>query len=163
MPYSSRELLAALPRLRRYARFLVDDPAGADDIVAKTLERARIAAGADVARSRRAELLALLRTVHAEELAKPTPPRIASFAANDAAAGEPDDSRATQVLEELRRLSIEQREVVVLVAVERMSYDEVATLLRVPVATVLSRLQEARGALRSSAIGRTSTQTGQGR
>ena len=60
------------------------------------------------------------------------------------------------MLAELRRLPVEQREVVVLVAVERMSYDDVAALLHVPVATVMSRLQQARGALRSSAIARAS-------
>jgi len=166
MSYSSIELLAALPRLRRYARLLVDDPAFADDIVRKTLERARGAAGPDVARSQRRELLALLRAVHAEELARATPvaspPHVASYAANDAAAADSNGARARQVLEELRGLPVEQREVVVLVAVERMSYDEVATLLRVPVATVLSRLQQARSALRSSAIGRAPAQTGQG-
>jgi DNA-directed RNA polymerase specialized sigma24 family protein len=37
------------------------------------------------------------------------------------------------------------------VAVERMSYTEVAALLRLPVATVIARLSQAREALRSSA------------
>jgi RNA polymerase sigma-70 factor (ECF subfamily) len=165
MSYSSSELLAALPRLRRYACFLVDDPAHADDIVAKTLERARAAVGADAARSQCFELLALLRSVHAEEragLSQAPPPRNADSASRpeEAAAGAAD-VRARQVLQELRRLPVEQREVVVLVAVERMSYEEIATLLQVPVATVLSWLQQARGVLRSTAIGRTSAQGGQ--
>jgi len=158
MSYSSAELLAALPRLRRYARFLVDDPGRADDIVAKTLARARTAGSAAVARSQQAQLLALLRIVHAEEIARPTPRRVTPVAANSDPEDPPsrDGVEARQVLAELRRLPIEQREVVVLVAVERMSYDDVAALLRVPVATVISRLQQARGALRSSAIGRVS-------
>jgi RNA polymerase sigma-70 factor (ECF subfamily) len=41
------------------------------------------------------------------------------------------------------------REVLILVAVERLSYEETATLLRVPVATVFARLVQAREALRS--------------
>ena len=47
-----------------------------------------------------------------------------------------------------------------LVAVERFSYEEVVMILQVPVATVLSRLQQAREALRASAIGRASAHGG---
>ena len=111
-----------------------------------------------MARSRQSQLLALLRIVHAEEIARPTPRRVTPLAANSDPEDVPwrDGAEARQVLAELRRLPVEQREVVVLVAVERMSYDDVAALLHVPVATVMSRLQQARGALRSSAIGRAS-------
>jgi len=162
MPYSSRELLAALPRLRRYARLLVEDPACADDIVASTVARA--AAGSAL-RSAHHELLGLLRSVHAEALAREGSSPAAPIdgctrLAPGAPSAERDDDRARQVLVELRRLPLEFREVVVLVAVERLSYDEVATILEVPVATVLSRLQLAREALRASAIGRASAHGG---
>ena len=63
----------------------------------------------------------------------------------------PNAGRIEEVLTQLFRLPIEQREVLVLVAVERMSYQDVATLLAVPVATVLARLMQAREALRSVA------------
>ena len=164
MPYSSRELLAAVPRLRRYARLLVDDPARADDMVAKTLARARAAFPA-AERSQRTELLTLLRSVHAEALARERaghpPPPVAVAAEPEPPGLEPDDVRARQVLAELRRLPLELREAVVLVAVERMSYDEVATILKVPVATVLSRLQQARDALRAGAVGQAPAHGGQ--
>ncbi len=62
----------------------------------------------------------------------------------------PHTDRLQEILLPLFRLPIEQREVFVLVAVERMSYLEIATLLQVPVATVISRLLQARDALRSS-------------
>jgi RNA polymerase sigma-70 factor (ECF subfamily) len=55
------------------------------------------------------------------------------------------------MLAQLRALPLEQREVLVLVAVERMSYIDIAALLRLPVATVIARLSHAREALRSSA------------
>ena len=163
MPYSSRELLAAMPRLRRYARLLVEDPAYADDIVATTVARA--AAGAAL-RSQHYELLELLRSVHAEALARdrssPPPPIEGSPSglAPEASSAERGDVRAQQVLGELRRLPLELREAVVLVAVERLSYEEVAMILQVPVATVLSRVQQAREALRASAIGGASAHTG---
>ena len=159
MSYSSRELLAALPRLRRYARLLVEDPAYADDIVATTVARA---AAEPAPRSPHRELFGLLRSVHAEALARDrsgVPPPVDSSSsrlAPDASGARRDDVRAQQMLGELRRLPLELREPVVLVAVERLSYEEVAMILRVPVATVLSRLQQAREALRASAIGRAS-------
>ena len=161
MPYSSRELLAALPRLRRYARLLVEDPAYADDIVATTVARA---AAEPTLRSQRPELLELLRSLHAEALARdrpsaPPPRDGTADPVPPASSAERGDVRA-QVLGELRRLPLELREVVVLVAVERFSYEEVAMILQVPVATVLSRLQQAREALRASAIGRASAHGG---
>ena len=53
------------------------------------------------------------------------------------------------MLAQLRELPLEQREVLVLVAVERMSYVDIAALLHIPVATVISRLSQAREALRA--------------
>ena len=55
------------------------------------------------------------------------------------------------MLARLRELPLEQREILVLVAVERLSYAEVGSLLQMPVATVISRLSQAREALRTSA------------
>jgi RNA polymerase sigma-70 factor (ECF subfamily) len=109
-------------------------------------------------------LLELLRSVHAEALARdrsgPTPPIEPSGLAPEVSSAERGDVRAQQVLDELRRLPLELREAVVLVAVERLSYEEVAMILQVPVATVLSRVQQAREALHASAIGGASAHTG---
>ena len=46
------------------------------------------------------------------------------------------------------RLPPEQREVLLLAAVEEMRYEEIATLLSVPVGTVMSRLSRAREKLK---------------
>jgi RNA polymerase sigma-70 factor (ECF subfamily) len=48
----------------------------------------------------------------------------------------------------LQRLAPEQREVLLLVAVEELSYREVAFALAIPVGTVMSRLSRARAWLR---------------
>jgi RNA polymerase sigma factor (sigma-70 family) len=69
-----------------------------------------------------------------------------------------DAVRATQqshvelleVLRELARLPAEQREVLVLAAVEEMRYEEIATILSIPVGTVMSRLSRARALLQGS-------------
>ena len=54
-----------------------------------------------------------------------------------------------EVLEAFNRLTAEHRAVLVLVAVEEMSYREAASVLEVPIGTVMSRLNRARTELRS--------------
>ena len=161
MPFSATELLAELPRLRRYARILTDDPERADRLVEETLLRCRQMQGESALRirTRSTQLLALLRSVSAEQLASGTRRdatarrafrgRSNARADRSASVGSSLPDRGAQMLAQLRELPLEQREVLVLVAVERMSYTDVAALLRIPVATVISRLSQAREALRS--------------
>jgi RNA polymerase sigma-70 factor (ECF subfamily) len=53
----------------------------------------------------------------------------------------------------LQRLPVQQREVLLLVTVEELSYTEAATVLGVPVGTVMSRLARARERLREELQG----------
>jgi RNA polymerase sigma-70 factor, ECF subfamily len=53
-----------------------------------------------------------------------------------------------EVLRQLAKLPPEQREVLVLAAVDEMRYEEIATMLSIPVGTVMSRLSRAREKLR---------------
>ena len=53
----------------------------------------------------------------------------------------------------LQRLSPEQREVLLLVGVEELGYQEVARVLGVPIGTVMSRLSRARARLRAEMAG----------
>jgi RNA polymerase sigma-70 factor (ECF subfamily) len=53
-----------------------------------------------------------------------------------------------EVAEQLGRLPTEQREVLLLAAVEELRYEEIAALLAVPIGTVMSRLSRAREKLR---------------
>jgi RNA polymerase sigma-70 factor (ECF subfamily) len=55
----------------------------------------------------------------------------------------------TETMGYFSRLPVEQREVLALVAVEGMPYDEIATLLGVSIATVMARLSSARESMRS--------------
>lgn len=150
----SRAILAELPRLRRYARALVGNREAADDLIQDTLERAwmRVAQwrpGSDL----RSWLLAIMHNLRMDQLRRPT---LAAASLDDDE--EPADLpvRATQTdrieLAELGTalgcLPEEQRAVLLLVALEDMSYAEIATTLAIPVGTVMSRLARGRERLR---------------
>ena len=159
MPFSATELLAELPRLRRYARILTDDAVCADRLVEETLLRARQMQEDSLSEStHRTQLLALLRSVNAERApmdtrgdtpVRATLARMTSNADPSESLRQSPSDRGAQMLAQLRELPLEQREVLVLVAVERMSYVDIAALLHIPVATVISRLSQAREALRA--------------
>jgi len=53
-----------------------------------------------------------------------------------------------ETMQSVARLSPEQREVLVLAAVEEMRYEEIAAVMGIPVGTVMSRLSRAREKLR---------------
>ncbi|MGA8050198.1 MAG: sigma-70 family RNA polymerase sigma factor [Burkholderiales bacterium] len=145
-----------IPRLRRYARALVRDRAAADDLVQDTLERAWVKFhlyrdGTDL----RAWLFTVMHNVHvnrvravrATELLDEEMPELAHRAPQGDALMVRDLDRA------IVRLPDEQREVLLLVALEDMSYDEVARTLGIPIGTVMSRLSRAREKLRSMMLG----------
>jgi RNA polymerase sigma factor (sigma-70 family) len=153
------ELLAALPRLRRYARVLTGDSNRADDLVQDTLARAwekrgLWRAGSDL----RAWLFTIMHNVHVNQFARRRRELAeSSLDADDGpAAGWEVPVRATQsdrvelaeVLMHIRRLPSEQREVLMLAAVEELSYDEIARIQGIPIGTVMSRLNRARDKLR---------------
>jgi RNA polymerase sigma-70 factor, ECF subfamily len=153
------DLVAALPRLRRYARVLTGDSNRADDLVQDTLARAWEKRGLwQPGSNLRAWLFTIMHNVHANqfsirrrELAE------SSLDADDGpAAGWEIPVRATQsdhielveVLMHIRRLPTEQREVLMLAAVEELRYDEIARIQGIPIGTVMSRLSRAREKLR---------------
>lgn len=153
------ELLAALPRLRRYARVLTGDAHRADDLVQDTLARAwekrRLwQAGSDL----RAWLFTIMHNVHVNQFAlrQREFAQVSLDADEGPAAGWQIPVRATQsdrvelseVLAQVGRLPVEQREVLLLAAVEELRYEEIGHVLGVPIGTVMSRLSRARDKLR---------------
>ena len=152
----AERLVELIPRLRRYARALVADRASADDLVQDTLERAwaklhLYRRGSDL----RAWLFTVMHNVHVNKVraARPTDPL------DDE--GPELAQRATQgdslIVRDLDRtialLPLEQRSVLLLVALEDMSYEEVARALDIPMGTVMSRLSRAREKLRALMLG----------
>ena len=149
-----------IPRLRRYARALVGDRHVADDLVQDTLERAwnkfyLWRPGSDL----RAWLFTIMHNVfvnqarrrryESEELTDETP-----AAAVRATQGEQLELRDVDRV--LSSISPEQREVVLLVALEQLTYEEISRALDIPIGTVMSRLSRGRERMRQ-ALGGQST------
>ncbi|HKW79486.1 MAG TPA: sigma-70 family RNA polymerase sigma factor [Casimicrobiaceae bacterium] len=156
------DLVAALPRLRRYARVLTGDMNRADDLVQDTLARAwekrRLwQAGSDL----RAWLFTIMHNVHVNQFAMRRRELAESSLDADEgpAAGWEIPVRATQsdrielseVLVQIGRLPVEQREALILAAVEELRYEDIARVQSVPIGTVMSRLNRAREKLRRMA------------
>lgn len=142
-------ILACIPSLRRYARGLTGDPHRADDLVQDTLERA----WSRYSRwQRRGELRAWMFGIMHNHFIDGV--RASSRRADHPAPGDLPDApvRATQTdhLEVrdldrcLQALPAEQREVLLLICVEDLSYQETAQILAVPIGTIMSRLSRAR-------------------
>jgi RNA polymerase sigma factor (sigma-70 family) len=153
------QLLACIPRLRRYARALTGDRSHADDLVQDTMERGwnKLASwqrGTDM----RAWLFGIMHNVHVDQVRKPV---LSTEHFDDAtpmpyAAHSPTAGLELRDMESaLKQLSADQRQILLLVALEQMTYSEVATSLRLPLGTVMSRLSRARENLRAIVDGRT--------
>ena len=143
-----------IPALRRYAWALLRDDDAADDLVQDCLERA---ISRWHLRRRDASLRAWLftiqrnlflngarrRTRRGTQLGVEVLDEIASSeGSQDSAVGVRD------VLTGLDFLPEEQRSVLLLLAVEDLSYEETARVLQVPIGTVMSRLSRAREKMR---------------
>ena len=150
-----RQLLDAIPRLRRYTRSLVFDSAQADDLTQSTLERALTHWHQfDQRRDMLVWLLSIAHNAHLDLRRRDsrmtvTDPDDLQFA-QDKLGGDPgtDVGLRLDLLAALRRLSPEQREPLLLVCVEQLTYAEVAEVMHIPVGTVMSRVCRARATLR---------------
>lgn len=151
-------LLDCIPRLRRYARALVGEQAGADDLVQDTLERGwqKLAAwrqGSDM----RAWLFSIMHNLRMDQLRKPTLPTEVLDEATPTPVMAASQSHGLEVRDlqtALAMLPLEQRQVLLLVALEQMTYEEVAQTLSLPLGTVMSRLSRGREKLRALMDGR---------
>ncbi len=151
-----QQLLAAIPRLRRYARSLVYDSATADDLVQTTLERGL--SHWHQFDQRRDMLVWLLSIAHNAFLDQRRRDARMSFVDPAQATAQQDQQRADpgvdvglriDLLAALGRLSLDHREPLLLVSVEQLSYAECAEVLGIPIGTVMSRVSRARSALRA--------------
>ena len=148
------QIEALIPRLRRYARAMVHDPVAADDLVQDCLVRAlgKIhlwERGTDL----RAWLFTILHNQHISLARQAARQRdIIELQKYKPGSAPPPSQMVTLELRDLKRaiarLPEEQRSVILLVGLEGMRYEEVASVVNLPVGTVRSRVSRGRETLR---------------
>ena len=150
------ELVALLPRLRRFARAICRSDADAQDLVQATVERALDRRGGYRPGTRLDSwAFTIMRRIHIDQgRAKTRWGRVVTpedaGTPNVADAGQADEglrADALAVCEALRRLPQDQRLAVALVLVDGLSYAEAAEVLGVPAGTLTSRLVRGRQTL----------------
>jgi RNA polymerase sigma-70 factor (ECF subfamily) len=148
-------LLDSIPRLRRYARSLGLDAARADDLTQQVLERALSRwQQFDPQRELGVWLLSIAHNAHLDALRRDArltvtdPIELQQAQDADGGAASTDVGLRIDLQRALSRLSPEQREPLLLVCVEQLSYAEVADVMGIPVGTVMSRVCRARTTLR---------------
>jgi len=156
MAFSAEDAEQWIPRLRRYAIALTGNRDAADDLIQDTLERAwRKRAlwrpGSDL----RAWLFTVMHNVYVNSVRSARPVQVLEDeggAQQPAAMPDASAAESAVMLAELRaalaKLSDDQRQVILLVGLEQMSYSEAAAVLDVPIGTVMSRLARGREQLR---------------
>ncbi len=154
-----QKLEETIPALRRYAWAMLRNESDADDLVQDCLLRAidRI----DTFRTDgelRPWLFTIMHNLYVSRWRRNR--RHAQVMADDAEAdlavspSQPASMEVRDVLRGLDTLPDDQRQVLLLAAVEGFNYDEVARMLGVPTGTVMSRLSRARDRLRDFIEGR---------
>jgi len=124
---------AEIPRLRRYARVLLGDDGEAEDLIQDTLERAlaRLPQWREGDNPRK-WLFSILHNLHVDALRRKSrrPPHVGLESIGvDQSEPAADGASGRDLDQALRLLSVEQREVVLLVGLEGLSYAETAEVL----------------------------------
>lgn len=152
---SRAEIVALLPRLRRFARALTGQVADADDIVQIAVERAlsrldQFQHGTNL----QAWVFGIVRNAWIDEARARTrraklfaPAELGESVGDAGPAALHAKLEADDVWAAMRALPEEQREAIALVCVEGLAYREAAEALGVPIGTLTSRLARGREAL----------------
>lgn len=149
------ELLALVPRLRRYARVLTGNLADADDVAQASLEKAMRNIGQWQAGTRLDRwLFAIARNVWIDDRRRvhnrtghDDLSEMVDLAGDDGVTIVEQRDRNRAVRAALDRLPEEQRILISLVVLEGYAYREAAEMLDMPIGTVMSRLSRAKAAL----------------
>ena len=142
-----------MPALRRYARALTRNADLADDLVQDCLERAIAKRGLfRPSGPVRAWLFTILLNLYRNGL-RSTHRRgetvdISSIPEPSTPAPQPGHIALAEMARAIDTLPLEQKEALLLIALEGLAYQEAADILKIPVGTLMSRLGRARAALR---------------
>ena len=145
MPTFAKNVEATIPALRRYARALTRDADIADDLVQDTLVRAlrseHLFHGGEV-RSWLYTILTNLNRNRLRSLARR--PTLSPLEDNDAPDLAGPEAGGRDIERALATLVEDQRNALLLVVLEGLTYREVAEVQGVPIGTLMSRLARAR-------------------
>jgi RNA polymerase sigma-70 factor, ECF subfamily len=149
------QIEACIPALRRYAAALLRNREDADDLVHDCLVRAldKLDTRRDNAEVR-PWLFAIMHNLFISQLrrtrSRPSSESLDETheAAMSVRADQDSGLNWRDLLRGLNQLPVEQRTVILLVSVEDLSYAEAASVLDIPVGTVMSRLARGRERLR---------------
>ena len=149
------ELIALLPRLRRFAHALSRNSADADDLTQAAIERAlRSKALWKPGTRLDSWTYRIMRNLWIDTARKrtrkdrfETPPEEADNIGEDPRESMDASADLRRIIAALELLPDEQREIVALILVEGFGYREVSEMLGLPVGTVASRLVRGRTAL----------------
>jgi RNA polymerase sigma-70 factor, ECF subfamily len=153
-PSFTDQLIAVLPRLRRFARGLAKTASGADDLVQSACERA-LAREHQFQEGTRFDswMFRIVQTiwidqVRARDVRKEEAEDEGYQVGSDESVRRAEARMGlNEVRAVLRELPADQRVALMLVTVEGLSYKEAAEIADVPVGTIMSRLARARVAL----------------
>ncbi len=154
-------LIALLPELRAFARFLVRQRAEADDLVQEAVTRA-IASRAQFhpGTSLRAWTFTILRNAHYEQARRQRTERRIIGEHPQPAPGTAPAQHSQAELADLERLlwdlPMHLREAIVLVGARGLAYEEAAVVCQVPVGTIKARVSRARARLARAMEGKPS-------
>lgn len=149
---NQQDIVAEIPRLRRYARALTGDSYRADDLVQDTIERALGKWLLWQPGNLRAWLFTLMHNIFVNQIRRGANIEYRddeSFPDAPVRATQEDGIALRELERALSRLTPEHREVLLLVGLEELSYEDTARVIGVPVGTVMSRLHRARERLRT--------------
>jgi RNA polymerase sigma-70 factor (ECF subfamily) len=145
-----QQVEATIPALRRYARALTRDADVADDLVQDTLVRALRSEHLFHGGELRSWLYTILTNLNRNRLRSlARRPSLSPIEENDAPDAAGPEAGGRDIARALATLVDEQRDALLLVVLEGLTYREVAEVQGVPIGTVMSRLARARAQIKS--------------
>lgn len=150
----NEQIIQQIPKLRRYARGLTGHKDQADDLVQDCLARALAKISLwQQGSNLQGWLFTIMHNIFINDRQKQAN-NIHSIPFDEqvnlvAFGAEPEQAMHTDdMLKLLMKLTPAHREVLLLVSIEGQAYEEVASILNIPLGTVMSRLHRAREAMR---------------
>lgn len=151
----TKEINSHIPHVSRYARYLSDTDEQAEELVQKTIEKSLSRNdGLTSVENLRGYLFTILYNLRNDQLREKL--RLQNHVAiediiiADNALSQSQRQSCMEVLDHISTLAQAHQEILQLLIIEELSYDEISAVLEIAIGTVMSRISRARKALRVS-------------